>query len=248
MKIFILIFILLNLNACFWNKDKKQIVINQTPKMLFKNAKEEIKSGSTEEGIKLLKSLQITYPNSKYNIQSKLEIAYALLKNEDYEEAHAELERFIKFYPNHKATAYAYYLRAVIYETKSKSILDEYVTDKAHRDIRSVSKAYRYYVALIKKYPNSKYSEEAKNKLIILRNVLARHELYVANFYTKQKAYIAAINRAKYIIENFPKTPSIPAALVLLERNYKAINATKLANDAKRVLIKNYPKYKPHFE
>lgn len=243
-----LLSILLIINCGGSNNKKETIVKGWSPKVYFENAKEEIKKGSYEEAIKLFEELQAIYPSSKYSLQAKLEIAYALLKYEEYDKAIKQLNHYIKIYPNNIATPYAYYLRGVIMQTKSASFLDEYVTDSAQRDIKSVRAALEYYVALIKKFPNNKYSDEAKNKLIILRNILARHELYVARFYSEKKAYLAAINRAKYIIEHYPKTPSIPAALTILERNYEIIGADELADGAKRVLKTNYPNYVPHFD
>jgi outer membrane protein assembly factor BamD len=241
-KLLIYLFVLL-LTACT-DETKKA---NLPPQELYKTAKYEIANGSTELGISLLKELQILHPNSKYTVQSKLDVAYALMLQEEYDDAITQLNRFLKLYPNNLGTDYAYYLKGFISETRSKSILDSHLTDQAQRDIKTVREAFEYYVELIKKFPKSKYSDEAKTKLFILRNVLARHELYVARFYAKRKAYIASINRAKTIIEEYAQTPSVAAALTLLIRNYTIIGATKLAKDAKRVLDKNFPNYKPHF-
>ena len=201
-----------------------------------------------DKGIELYEQLQAAYPGSKYALQSKLEIAYALYKSEDYDQAIDHLNSYIKLYPDHFSTPYAYYLRGVISEEKSHSILDEYsITDNAQRDVDSVRDAFNYYLALIEKFPKTEYSEEAKSRLIILRNVLSRHELFVAIFYTKKGANIAAINRSKYIIEKYPNTPSVPAALHLMAHNYDVISADMLAKDARRVLKKSYPLYTPHY-
>jgi outer membrane protein assembly factor BamD len=241
-KLFIYLLVLL-LTAC---ADETKNT-NLPPQELYKTAKYEIANGSTELGIKLLKELQILHPNSKYTVQSKLDIAYALMIQESFDESITELNRFLKLHPNSLGTDYAYYLKGFIAETRSKSILDSYLTDQAQRDIKTDREAFDYYVDLIKRFQKSKYSDEAKTKLFILRNVLARHELYVARFYAKRKAYIASINRAKTIIEEYAQTPSVAAALTLLIRNYTIMGATKLAKDAKRVLDKNFPDYQPHF-
>ena len=245
MKYLLIYLFILLLSACSADDETHS---NMPPQELYKTAKEEIANASTELGIKLLKELQILYPNSKYTKQSKLDIAYALMTQKEYDEAITILNRFLKLYPNSAGSDYAYYLRGFVSETRSQSILDSYLTDQAQRDTKTVRASLDYYVALIKKFPKSKYSSEAQKKLFILRNVLARHELYVANFYAKKKAYIASINRAKTIIEEYSKTPSVAAALVLLVRTYTKIGALKLAQDAQRVLDKNFPDYKPHFE
>ena len=107
--------------------------------------------------------------------------------------------------------------------------------------------AFNYYLALIDKFPKTEYTEEAKTRLVVLRNILSRHELFVAIYYTKKGANIAAINRGKYIIEKYPNTPSVPAALHLMAYNYDIINTPILAQDARRVLKKSYPLYTPHY-
>ena len=251
MKKLILILPLLTLllSGCFWEEETKRESITKgwSPKTFFEQAKKNTRVGSMDKGVELYEQLQAAYPGSKYAIQSKLEIAYALYKNEDYDQAIDRLNSYIKLYPEHFSTPYAYYLRGVISEDRSRSILDNYITDSAQRDVDSVRDAFNYYLALIEKFPKTEYAEEAKTRLIVLRNILSRHELFVAIFYTKKGANIAAINRSKYIIEKYPNTPSVPAALHLMAHNYDVISADTLAKDARRVLNMSYPLYTPHY-
>lgn len=237
------------LGGCFGKEETKREAITKgwSPKTFFEQAKSETSTGSIEKGIELYEQLQAAYPGSKYALQAKLEVAYALYKDEEYDQAIDNLNNYIRRYPDHFSTPYAYYLRGIISEDKSRSILDEYITDSAQRDVKSVRDAFNYYLTLIEKFPKSEYSEEAKSRLIEIRNVLARHELFVAIFYTKRGANIAAINRAKFIIEKYPNTPSVPAALHLMAHNYDVIDANILSKDARRVLKKSYPLYEPHY-
>jgi len=248
--LFVIFFTLstLFLNGCFWEEDiRGPISEGLTPQGLFLKAKELENQGAYDEAIKTFRNLQAAYPSSKYALQSKIEIPYLQYKREKYDEAIDELNEYIKFYPNDLSTPYAYYLRGLISEEKSKSILDDYITDNAQRDVSSVKDSLNYYLDLIDKFPKTEYATEALSKLVILRNILARHELFVAIFYTKKEAYIASINRCKYIIEKFPNTPSVPAALHLIAHNYDIIKESKLAEDARRVLKASYPTYTPHY-
>jgi len=170
-----------------------------------------------------------------------------LLKQKKYNRSILELDEFIERYPDLPPTPYAYYLRGVVAEAKSSSILDKLVTDSAQRDVESVSSAYQYFVDLIETFPNSKYSENAKDKLVGLRNTLARHEFYVAIYYTEIGSHIAAINRTKFIIENYPNSASIPDGLHLMAYNYDKINAEQLAIDTRKVLSLSYPNYSPGY-
>ena len=219
-----------------------------TPKALYELAEVKFSSGSIEQGIEQLKRILSAYPGSKYAIQARLDIAYNLFKRKKYNRAILGLNEFIERYPALPSTPYAYYLRGIIAEEKSSSILDEIITDRAQRDVQSVRDAYIYFSLLIDTFPNSKYSEEASKKLVVLKNILARHEFFVALYYTSNGSHIAAINRSKYIIENYPHSPSVADGLHLMAYNYDAINATKLAEDARSVLYDSYPNYSHNYK
>jgi len=230
------------------DKDTKKLVADGlTPKELYEQAEDKVDAGSIEQAIDQYEMILASYPGSKYAIQARLDIAFNLLKQKKYNRAIIELDQFIEKYPNIPATPYAYYLRGVVAEKKSSSTLDKLVTDSAQRDVESVRDAYQYFVELINTFPNSKYSEDAKGKLVSLRNTLARHELYVAIYYTDIKSNIAAINRCKFIIETYPNSASIPDALHLMAYNYDKINVNQLAIDTKKVLSSSYPNYLPNY-
>ena len=215
----------------------------QTPKSLYDLAQQKLSGGSTTQAIKHYETILAAYPGSKYAIQAQLDIAYTYYKREEFTNALVQLDDFIKRYPSHTSTPYAQYLRCKSFEDISSSFLDDLVTDKAERDVQGVKDAYLCYTGLMAEFPQSDYAQDGKSKLTGLRNALARHEFYVAQYYTNNKSNIAAINRCKYLIENFPKTPSVPNALHLMAYNYDAIGAIKLAADARAVLTASYPGY-----
>ena len=227
--------------------NKKLVADGLTPKELYEQAEEKLDSGLIEQAIDQYEMILESYPGSKYAIQARLDIAYNLLKQKKYNRAIIYLDQFIERYPNIAPTPYAYYLRGVVAETKSSSILDRLITDSAQRDVESVREAYRYFVELIETFPDSKYAEDAKTKLVVLRNTLARHEFYVALYYTDISSNIAAINRCKFVIENYPNTASTPDVLHLMAYNYDIINADQLAQDARKVLSSSYPSYSPNY-
>jgi len=237
------------ISGCLFNEETRgPISDGKSPKTLFSEGMTFLSQGSYDDAEKNFLKLQTAYPSSKFSEQSKLELIYSDYKRGLHDEAHDKLSNFISQYPNHLSTPYALYMRGIISEDRSKSFLDDIeITDNAQRDVESVKQAMNYFLDLIKKYPDSEYAKESKRKLIKLRNILARHELFVAIFYSKKQAFISSINRCKYIIENFPDTPSVPAALHLIAYNYDKINAPKLAEDARSVLKKSYPKYTPHY-
>ena len=230
------------------NKDTKNLVADGlTPKELYEQAEDKVDAGSIEQAIDQYEMILSSYPGSKYAIQARLDIAFNLLKQKKYNRSITTLNQFIDKYPDIPATPYAYYLSGVAAEKKSSSILDKLITDSAQRDVKSVRDAYEYFVELIETFPNSKYAEDAKLKLVVLRNTLARHEFYVALYYTDINSNVAAINRCKYIIENYPNSAPIPDALHLMAFNYNLINANDLATDAMEILNSSYPNYSPSY-
>jgi len=229
------------------NNQIKPVAEGLSPKALYDIAEDQVNAGSIDQAINQFELIMASYPGSKYAIQSRLDIAYNYYKRKKYDRAILELDKFIDKYPNLPSTPYAYYLKGVIAEDKSSSILDMFVTDSAQRDVQSVKDAYGFYTQLISTFPNSKYSEEAKKKLTKLKNILARHEFYVALYYTEIGSHIAAINRSKFIIENFPNSASIPDGLDLMAYNYDQINANKLAQDVRKILSSSYPNYSPNY-
>ena len=248
--VLLLAFVLM-LSACSpfgGDKDARMLVANGlSSKALYELAEEKINAGSISQGIDKFKTILESYPGSKYAIQARLDISYNLFKQKKYNLSIRELDHFIEKYPNLPSTPYAYYLKGVVAEAKSSSILDNFVTDSAQRDVDSIRDSYRYYMDLIKTFPNSKYSEDASTKLLGLRSTLARHEFYIALYYTGIGSHIAAINRSKFIIENYPKSPSIPNSLHLMAYNYEEINAIKLASDVRQILSTSYPNYSPNY-
>ena len=225
----------------------KPVAEGLSPKALYAIAEDQVNAGSIDQAIDQFELILASYPGSKYAIQARLDIAYNLYKRKKYDRAILELDKFIDKYPSLPSTPYAYYLKGVIAEDKSSSILDMFVTDSAQRDVQSVRDAYDFYAQLITTFPDSKYSKDAEKKLTKLKNILARHEFYVALYYTEIGSHIAAINRSKFIIENFPNSASIPDALDLMAYNYDQINMPKLASDIRIVLSSSYPNYSKNY-
>jgi outer membrane protein assembly factor BamD len=80
-----------------------------------------------------------------------------------------------------------------------------------------------------------------------LVNSLARHEVYVARYYMKRGAYLAAANRAQAAVLNYPQAPAIEEALFIMMRAYEALGVADLRADAERVLRHNFPD-SPYFK
>jgi len=147
-------------------------------------------------------------------------------------------------YPQNPHVDYAYYLRGLVNYSRKASITDRIIrTDSSQRDTSAVYQAFQDFLDLLEKFPDSQYAEDATQRMVYLRNLLAQNEVHIAQYYLRRNAYIAAVNRARYVVNIFPRTPAVPDALIIMSRVYKILEMEDLSSDALRVLEMNYPNH-----
>ena len=240
-------FILFNLlllfaAGCSLFPDKDDIAANWTAARLYDEASAAYNKQVYDLAIQYYQELEKRFPFGPFAQRAQLDIGYAYLDNDEPEAALAAADRFIRLNPRHEKVDRAYYLRGLAtFDDRSGKLGPIRFFDPSTRDPRTLQESFHYFSELVTKFPDSQYSPDARQRMIYLRNNLADHELHVARFYVKRGAYIAAINRAKYIVENMPETPSTAEALAILVRTYKHVGMRYLANDSLRVLKLNYP-------
>jgi outer membrane protein assembly factor BamD len=207
---------------------------------LYAEAASELDSSNYARAVELYEKLESRYPFGRYAMQAQLDVAYAHYRAEEPEKAVAAADRFIKLYPQNPFVDYAYYLKGIVNYNRSVGFLDRYIpTDPSQRDPGSALDAFTDFAALVERFPDSKYAEDARQRMLYLRNNLARHEVNVARYYMRRGAYLAAANRANYVIERFQRTSAVEDALEVLIDAYRALDKPELAADAKRVLDLN---------
>jgi outer membrane protein assembly factor BamD len=99
--------------------------------------------------------------------------------------------------------------------------------------------SFQDFAELVRRFPDSKYTPDARQRMLYLRNNLAKHEVNVARYYIKRGAYIAAVERCNYVIEHFQRTSAVEDALEIMIDAYTRLGEDKLAADAQRVLTLN---------
>ena len=207
---------------------------------LYSEASAEMYAGSYERAIKYYEILESRYPFGKYARQSQINLAYAYYRFAEPESAIAAADRFIRLYPQHPATAYAHYLKGLANFNRSLGFLDRFVpTETSQRDPGAALDSYKDFAEVVRQYPNSEYAEDAARRMLYLRNNLARYEVHVARFYMKRGAYLAAANRAEYVVQNYQRTPALRDALELMIAAYEKLGMQDLENDTRRVLALN---------
>lgn len=235
------------LSGCSWFKDKPETETEVDPYAtaadLYGQASRALKTGNYEEAIKQFETLEARYPFGPYAEQSKLEAAFAYYKYGEQESAIATVDRYLQLHPRGENVDYALYLKGLANLKRGASLTDDYVKerDPAHRDQGALQEAFNTFSDLIRRFPASTYAEDSQSRLLELRNMMAEHELYVAQYYMKRGAWLSAANRAQGLIERYQGAPSMPEALKIMVQAYTKLGLTDLAADARKLLEVNYP-------
>ncbi len=188
------------------------------------------------------KRLISRFPYGPYTEQAQLDLAYAQYKDGKFDDATSTVDRFIRTYPTHRHVDYAYYMRGLIDFNRDRQLLARIARlDRSQRDQGSPRQSFNDFAELLRRFPNSRYAPDARQRMVFLREELAKHEIGVGLFYLSRKAYVAAANRGQYVIVNFPQSSYDGDALALMAESYTRLGDTKLADDAKRVLQQNHP-------
>lgn len=232
------------LGACALFGDKKDAIEDWSEDKLYSEAKNALQSEYYERAIEYYERLQTRYPFGDFSKQAQLDLAYAYYKAEETASAVAACERFVKLYPTNPHVDYAYYLKGLANFSQGKGLTERFLPiDPSQRDPGASMQSFRDFTELTKRFPTSRYVRDARKRMMYLRNILAQHEVNVANFYVRRGAYLAAANRALYVVENYQQAPAMPEALALLVRAYKVMQLDELASGALRVLERNYPNH-----
>ena len=209
---------------------------------LYGEAKDAMNSRAWDKAIKYLEKLEARYPYGRYAQQAQLDVAYAHWKNSERASAIAAADRFIKLYPNHTNVDYAYYLKGLANFNENSgllSILDN--PDMSERDSKGTREAFEAFKELVTRFPDSKYTEDARARMRYLVNALAQYEVHVARYYMKRRAFVAAANRAQFAVQNYPQALALEEAVFIMVKAYDALGMTELRDAADRVMRKNFP-------
>ena len=228
----------------FSNIKKKEELELSNEQKLYEAAISAVQSGNYTVGIDRLEAIETHFPFGQFAEQAQLELIFANFMKSDYEAATVASERFIELHPKHPHADYAYYMRGLASYEKNRGFFDRFLgSPQSSRDISNAKQAFNDFNDLLQHFPGSIYAKDAKKRMVHLRNIIAQHELHIAQYYLNDNTWVAAANRAAGIVQNFPSSVVVPEALaIMVEANFK-LGLEKPANDALRVLATNFPEY-----
>ncbi len=240
MRVFIVVALALSLVACGPEKDL-DVTADWTVEQFYMEARTNLSDGNYLTAIEYYETLESRFPFGKHATQAQIDVAYAYFKFDEPDSALTAIDRFIKLHPRHESVDYAYYLKGLVNFERGGTVLDFL----KERDMSSFDKnllltSYNDFKLLIQRFPDSKYSADARKRMIYLRNELARSDLGIAEYYATREAWVAVLTRTKFILQNYDGSSVIRDALNLQLKAYQNLGLEQLGQDTQRIIDLNY--------
>ena len=224
------------------DEDESEIDANQSAEKLYNQGKNALGHKNYESAIEVFETLESRYPFGDYAQQAQLEIAYAYYKQQEPDAAIAAADQFIRLNPRHPHIDYAYYLKGLADFHRHSSIFDKFINrDISGMDPAPLENAFLQFKLLVERFPDSRYAEDARLRMIHLRNLLAAHEIRIAKFYQKREAWAAVAKRASYVVEHYQGAVHVPEALSILADAYDRLGLKKAQAETLKILELNFP-------
>lgn len=242
LKFILIALCVIALSACAGKPKEEAINPNQTAQSQYQQAKEVLDAGLYNRAIELLKAVESRYPFGPIARQVQLDLIYAYHQSGNLPQALASIDRFIRLNPNQPDLDYVYYMRGLTNLKADENAFQEFFgIDRADRDLASTRQAFDDFRILLNSYPQSRYADDAKKRMVAIKDKLARHELLVADYYMRRGAFLAAANRGKYVVEFYRDSPLVEQALEIMVESYDRLGLDKLKTDTEQVLLLNFP-------
>lgn len=226
--------------SCAGNDEVQTEVQNITE--AFETARTAISHKNFSRGIRIFEAIQARYPFSELSRQIQLELMYAYYKSGKREEAIEIADTFMRENPIHARVDYALYIKGLAYYDDDPGFLERWFRkDISKRPPKDVSLTYATFRRLVERYPESAYAADAEQRMIAIKNRIADYENYVADYYLRRGAYVAALNRAKNALEEYNGAAGNALSLKIMAEAYDNLGMTDLAADARKVLNLNFP-------
>jgi len=234
-KYILISLIFLLMISCSKNVPEKKITVEKEMELqmieAYNEGLKELERGDVLFAAKKFNEAEILFPQSDYAPRAALMAAYSYYSQDYYGDAIAEIDRFIRVYPNHPRIDYAEYLLGLCFY---EQIVDE------KKDLQSITDAKITFQSLIRKYPKTDFAIDAEYKLDLINDILAAKEIYIGRYYIEKKKWIPAINRFRLIVDEYDTTIYVEEALYRLVEIYYIIGLEDEAKKYANLLGYNY--------
>ncbi len=221
--------------------DRSNVIEDQGPELLYERGYEAMGASNFAGAIQYFNALEARYPFSPETRQAQLDLIYLYYRSLQPELAIDAAEEFERENPTHERIDYCLYMRGLVYFDQAPNVIEKLLrVDLSLRPPKDTLRSFSTFQELIRRFPDSEYVPDARQRMVFLRNRLAGYENHIAEYYIRRGAYVAAINRAKYALEHYPEAPELEQTLQILVAAYEQLGMTDLAADARRVLRQTF--------
>ena len=221
--------------------NRSNVIEDQGPELLYQRGYEAMGASNYPGAIEYFNALGARYPFSPETRQAQLDLIYLYHRSLQPELAIDAAEQFERENPTHDRLDYCLYMRGLVYFDQAPNVIEKLLrVDLSLRPPKTTLRSFATFQELIRRFPNSEYVPDARQRMVYLRNRLAGYENHIAEYYVRRGAYVAAINRAKYALEHYPEAPQLEQTLQILVAAYEQLGMTDLAADARRVLRETF--------
>ncbi len=215
-----------------------------TEEEYYKRAKTALENQTFLEASRHLRDLETYHPFGRYAEQAQLDLLFARYRSLDTVGASAVADRFTRLHPDSPHVDYARYIKGLAAYYADETISVRFFPINADtRDPGRAREAFQEFSILINQFPDSPYAPDAQKRMIAIKERLARYELNVAEYYIQRQAFVAALGRTNYLIENFPDTNAVADALALNIELYRLLGMNEHASDSLVILAANFPEH-----
>ena len=222
-------------------KTNREDDLKSGPEIIYDRAQKSLASQDYDNAIRLYEALNARYPFAAESRQARLDLIFAYYKARETESAIDAAETFIRENPTHPRVDYAWYVKGLVDFERTPNFLERWFkVDLNERPPQTARKAFASFRKVVEDYPKSEYAHDARRRMVYLRNRLADYQLYVARYYMKRGAWVAAAQRAKETIEQYDGAPAVREALEIMVQSYERLGMKELADQTRQVYATNY--------
>ena len=224
------------------DEDRDEFAGLSTEEQFYQRALDQLEGQNFRGAISTYQALEARFPFGRFAAQAQIEVVYAYYRNGDRDAARAAADRFIRLHPDNENIDYAYYMKGLSSFVDQSGFFNRFMpVDHTKRDPGRAQESFNDFAQLLALYPDSAYAADARARMVYLRNNLAAYEIHVANYYLERRAYIAALRRGQYVVENFQGTPAVADGVAIMVEAYLRLGLNELADTSLALLKENYP-------
>lgn len=221
-----------NLNPFEDRGPKSDIGKDERAEVLFNDGLARLQAQEYSAASKKFIEVDKQYPYSNWSRRALVLSTFASFEAGEYADAISNGRRYVQLYPATGETPYAQFLVGMSYYNQIADI---------SRDQERAEKALATFEDLVRKWPQSEYATEARERIRGSRDQLAGKEMEIGRYYLKKRNFPGAINRFREVIVKYQTTRHTEEALSRLTEAYLGLGIVNEAQTAAAVLGHNYP-------